>query len=250
MMERMASLRRVREAIAAAVAAVVLCASGQASAQETAKSRSAAAARLSDRPYTQAELGAGMLTLPATEFCLRDPATCTRGEIVPAGFLVMLYRPNRRWAIGAGASMAVSSNTPNPTNYYTQLDRSHSRNYLLFDTMARYYALQLDWIEGWVGASIGAVIVRDMYKNNADNPSAPIVGPKGVDVRSEALTTGIEAGLAWSFGKNWSIAAALRSAWWLLPDERSCAPTGDCATLSGKTAMFSLSAVLGYRIGL
>jgi len=248
-MEGMASVLRWRLA-GAAVGACALLVAGESQAQETANTRSAVAARLSDRPYTQAELGVGMLTLPATEFCLRDPASCTRGEIVPAGFLEMLYRPNRRFAIGAGATMAVSNSDTRPTGTYTQMDRSHSRNYLLFDTAARYYALQLGWIEGWIGASMGAVIVRDMYTNNADNPSAPIVGPKGVDVRSEALTAGIEAGLAWSFGKNWSLAAALRSAWWFLPKQRACAPTGDCATLSGSTPMFSLSAVLGYRIGL
>lgn len=213
-------------------------------------SRSAAVARLADRPYTQAELGLGMLTLPGAKFCLSNPGSCTRGDTSPEGFLVMLYRPNRLWGFGAGATVGLPSGSDTPQAPYGNLDRSHTRSYLMFDAMARYYGLQLPWIEGWLGGTLGGVVISDQYTNNAENPSAPILGPKGVNVRTEGMSAGIEAGIAWSFANNWSITGMLRSAWWFLPSKKECAPTGDCATLGGETAMFSLGGSIAYRIGL
>lgn len=231
-----------------AAAAIVLLATSGLHAQESAQSRSASYARLAERPYTQAELGVGMLTLPGARFCLSNPGSCTRGDTSPEGYLVMLYRPNRQWAFGAGATIGLPSGSDKapPAN----LDRSHTRSYLMLDTTARYYGLQLDSIEGWVGGTVGAVIINDLYKNNAENPSAPILGPQGVSVRTEGLSAGIEAGVAWSFANNWSLAGVLRTAWWFLPGTKACAPTGDCATLGGETTMFFLGGAVAYRIGL
>jgi hypothetical protein len=229
-------------------AALVLAASG-AAAQETPRGRSAAVARLADRPYTQAELGVGVLTLPRARFCLSNPQTCTRGDLNPAGFVAMLYRPNRLFAVGAGAMMGVPSGSNEPASSQ-DVDRSHTRSYLMFDATARYYALQLDWIEGWVGGTLGGVVIKDQYTNKTENPSAPILGPGGISIRTEGVGAGIEAGVAWSFALNFSVAAMLRTAWWFLPEEKAAGPTGDSATLSGQTPMFSLGVALAYRIGL
>jgi hypothetical protein len=237
-----------RACIGAAVAAGVLLATISARAQEFAQSRSAAVSHHADRPYTQAELGVGMLTLPGARFCLSNPGNCTRGDISPEVYLVMLYRLNRSWAFGAGATVALPSGSDKAPP--ASLDRSHTRSYLMVDTALRYYGLQLDWMEGWVGGTLGAVIIKDLYKNNAENPSAPILGPQGVSVRTEGLSAGIEAGVAWSFANNWSLAGVLRSAWWFLPATKACAPTGDCATLGGETTMFFLGGAVAYRIGL
>jgi hypothetical protein len=255
MMERMAVCRGITgasssRAVALAIAACVSFTSVAASAQDSTRSRSAPVARVSDRPYTQAELGIGMLTLPATEFCLSNPGTCTRGDTNPLGYLMMMYRPNRLWGFGAGATVAMPSGGDKTPSTYGNLDRSHQRSYLLFDATVRYYALRLDYIEGWAGGTLGGVVINDLYKNNAENPSAPILGPKGVSIRTEGVSAGIEAGIGWSFANNWTVAGILRSAWCFLPDNKACGPTGDCATLSGQTAIFSLGAAIAYRIGL
>lgn len=166
--------------LAGALAAAALLHSGTAFSQEkSVQARNAAAARLFDRPYTQAELGLGMVTLPTTEFCLSAPGTCTRGDANLLGYLSYLYRPNATWAVGAGASLGLqlgSDSIQSPGN----IERSHHRNYLMLDALGRYYALRLGWLEGWVGATAGMVVINDTYTNDHANPSAPILGPQGV----------------------------------------------------------------------
>lgn len=229
---------------------IVTFVSSLAFAQETAKNRAVAFAHELDRPYTMAEFGVGMLTLPTTDICLANPQTCTKGDISLDGFAWMLYRPNAHWAVGAGVTYAMPSNSGTPQQTEANLNRTHSRRYLLADVTARYYALHLDWLEGWFGATAGAVVVSDTYKSNIENPSAPILGVNGISVRTEGVSGGLAAGIGWSFAPNWSIEGQLRSAWWVLPSTRACAPTGDCATLANSVAMFSLGLAIGYRISL
>lgn len=190
-----------------------------------------------------------MVTLPTTEFCLSAPGTCTHGDANLLGYLSYLYRPDANWAIGAGASLGMQSGSDSidsPGN----LERSHHRNYLMLDAIGRYYALRLGWLEGWVGATAGMVVVNDTYTNDHADPSAPILGPQGVILRTEGITTGIAFGLGWTFAQNWSAEGMLRSAWWLLPSEPKTAPTGDAATLKGQVAMFSLGIAIAYRMDL
>ena len=213
-------------------------------------SRNSTVARQLDKPYTQGEAGIGMLTLPATKVCLTAPNTCTRGDASAEGYVWMLHRASRRFAIGAGATYAPATSTDTPQKTYSNLSRSHEREYVMADIMGRYYALRSDWLEGWLGMTLGAVVVNDRYTTKTENPSAPIIGPSGVMMRSEGLSMGIAAGLGWTFTTNWSLEASLRSAWWFLPDTRACAPTGDCATLSGNVAVFTLGAGVAYRIAL
>lgn len=233
----------------AAVAGVV-CTAGGVNAQQTSMARDAVAARELQKPYTQVEGGLGMLTLPATDVCLTAPNTCTRGDVTPQGYVWMLYRAEGFYAIGAGAGYAPSTRTDTPQRTYANLDRSHKRDYLTIDMVGRYYALRSQWLEGWVGVTFGGVVVYDHYNTKTEDPSAPILGPSGVVVRTEGLSTGIAAGLGWTFAANWSVETALRSAWWFLPSTRACAPTGDCATLGNDVAMFTLGIGVAYRIAL
>jgi hypothetical protein len=244
------SMATMRFGVALAMGACVSLVGLRAQAQDTPQSRYAAVAPRADRPYTQAEFGVGMLTLPASKFCLSAPSSCTRGDISPEAYVLMLFRPNRSFGIGAGVALGLPSGSEQSQSPYNDVDRSHSRSYLMIDVVGRYYALQLPTLDGWVGGPFGGVVISDQYTNNADNPSAPILGPKGVIIRTEGVSLGLEAGFAWSFARNWSIGGVLRSARWVLPSTQECAPTGDCATLSGSNSMFSLVGTISYRIGL
>lgn len=237
----------------ATMGSVVGCAlalAGDARGQQTAMSRDAAAARELQKPYTQAEAGVGILTLPTTDVCLTAPNTCTRGDITPEAYVWMLYRAAGLYAIGAGAAYALSMKSDTPQRTYANLDRSHKRDYLMIDVTGRYYALHLAWLEGWLGMTVGGVVVYDRYTTKMENPSAPILGPSGVLARTEGLSMGLGAGLGWTFAANWSLETALRSAWWFLPSTRACAPTGDCATLAKDVAVFTLGIGVAYRIAL
>ncbi|MCU0694731.1 MAG: hypothetical protein MUF54_25415 [Polyangiaceae bacterium] len=114
--------------------------------------------------------------------------------------------------------------------------------------VGRYYVLQLDTVEAWTGVTAGGVVVADQYNTQVENPSAPILGPQGVSVRTEGLAAGIAAGAGWKFSPDWSVEGSLRTAWWFLPSDKACAPTGDCATLSSDVAMFTLAVGVSYRI--
>lgn len=201
------------------------------------------------RPYTVAEAGVGVLTLPTTDICLTSPDTCTTGDTSAIGYAWMLYRINESFALGAGVAYAppVGSDTPQRSPGMT---REHKRQYLTIDLVGRYYLVRYAELEGWLGATVGGVAISDRYKTEAENPSAPIIGMTGASVRTEGLSAGFAAGLSWSFTENWSVEGSLRSAWWLLPSRKECASTGDCATLASDVAMFNASLGVGYRMTL
>src|SRR4051812_4024493 len=73
-----------------------------AQADETAATRNAQATRTLDRPFTVAQVGIGLLTLPAADVCLRN-RPCTKGDTSIEADIWQLYRATRDFAIGAGA---------------------------------------------------------------------------------------------------------------------------------------------------
>lgn len=217
--------------------------------KETARARAATAAPSLDNPFTVAEFGVGILTLPGKKFCLTQPGTCTKGDTNPYAWVWMLYRATPDFAIGAGTSYArpFSSETTQRTE---SLERSHMRHYMLIDVTGRYYGLRLNTVEGWLGMTVGGAVISDQYKTETESSDAVILGPSGVLVRTEGVTAGLGAGVGWNFTRNWTLETSFRSAWWFLPSEKSCGPTGDCATLSDDVAVFSLGIGVGYRISL
>lgn len=217
--------------------------------KEAAGARDAAAAPQLDNPYTVAEVGLGILTLPTTDICLTQPGTCTKGDTNPYAWIWMLYRATNDFAVGAGTSLARPFSAES-TQRTEEIERTHLREYMLIDITGRYYGLQLPNVEGWLGMTVGGAVISDQYKTNAETSDAVILGPSGVVVRTEGVTAGIGAGVGWNFARNWTVEGSFRSAWWFLPSDRACGTTGDCATLSQDVAMFSLGVGVGYRISL
>ena len=207
------------------------------------------AVRSYDRPYTLAELGVGLLTLPSADVCLKGQA-CTKGDTSVELDFWQLYRANRAFAVGAGATVAVKPTTDYPASA-GQLDRSHTRSYFLVEAVARYYWLTPGWMEAWLGVTGGAVIMSDRYSvEGGEKSNVALLGPGSSTVRTEGATVGALLGAQWTFATNWAAGLSIRYARWFLPSEPMTNAFLDRATLTGSQGMLDIGILCSYRIAL
>jgi hypothetical protein len=204
----------------------------------------------SDRPYTVAQLGVGLLTLPAADVCIRGRA-CTKGDNSIELDFWQLYRANRYFAIGAGATVAIVPVTDNPPSPDPRIDRTHSRSYFLVEAQGRYYAVRAETFEAWIGITAGGVIVSDRYAIDRDEKTtAAIIGPRASTVRTEGGAVGGLLGANWSFAPNWALGFNARYMQWFLPDNPAKTIFLDTATLTGEQRAFNFGISCSYRIAL
>jgi hypothetical protein len=232
--------------LAAALAATF---HGAARADETASTRSALAARGVDRPYTLAQLGVGLLTLPAADVCLKS-RPCTKGDTSPEIDFWQMYRASRSFAVGAGAMLALKPTTDNPPSE-AGIERSHTRSYFLVEGQGRYYAIATPTFEAWVGASAGIVIVSDRY--TIDDPSKrtwALIGPNSSNISTEGGSVGALLGTEWSFAPNWAAGLSARYMRWFLPNEPATTVFLDRATLTDQMSVIQFGISCSYRIAL
>lgn len=212
-----------------------------------------------DRPYGMAELGVGLLTLPAADVCIKSVTDCEQGETSLGIGIQNLYR-FRRFAVGAGIQFATTlrsdaargdvdlNNDGEP-----DIGRDHNRRYFLVEALFRYYGFRSGSWEWWLGGTFGAVIVNDSWTTKADREpysDTAVVGPRAATIGTEGLTSGVAVGGEWSFASNWSFGTGLRYASWFLPDTPERSPLGDIASLSGRVDMFDFHVAIAYRIAL
>jgi hypothetical protein len=202
-----------------------------------------------DRPHTLAQLGVGFLTLPGADVCLKGQP-CTKGDSSIELDFWQLYRADRHFAIGAGASVAIKPTTDNPQTE-AGIDRSHTRSYFLVEGVGRYYALHFDTFEAWVGATVGGVIVSDRYAiEGGEVPTAAIIGPRSSTLRTEGGTIGALLGAQWSFAPNWALGLNARYMRWFLPSEPATTVFLDRATLTSQQSVLAVGISCSYRIAL
>jgi hypothetical protein len=232
-------------------AALLILWSGAALADETSAARRAAAAREMDRPYTMAQLSAGVFALPGATVCPLDLTQCVKGEASLALGLENFYRYHA-YGIGAGIQWATTLRG-DAARGAADLDRQHSRRYFTVEGEFRYYGIRTSNWEWWGGATVGGVVVNDSWSTVSDrDPASDIafVGPRAATLGTEGLAAGLGIGGEWSFASNWSFGTEFRYENWFLPTTRAVSPTGDLASLSGRLDMFHLGLVLAYRIAL
>jgi hypothetical protein len=218
-------------------------------ADETASTRSALAARGVDRPYTLAQLGLGLLTLPTADVCLKS-RPCTKGDTSIAIDFWQIYRANRSFAVGAGASFALTPTTDSPPSE-AGIDRSHTRSYFLVEGLGRYYAIATPWFEAWVGATAGIVILSDRYAIDDPNKRTfALIGPRSSSVSSEGASVGALIGAEWSFAPNWAAGFSARYMRWFLPHEAATTVFLDRATLTDQQSAIHVGISCSYRIAL
>jgi len=214
------------------------------------------------RSHTVAEAEAGILALPTAPISAANRGGSTPLGTVGNGDATMmigvhvLYRATREWAIGAGATFAPLPTSDPNAGGTSGISRSHSRSYLTLGGEARYFPLQTRWLQGWIGANAGGVIVGDRFTTNGGVPVPSLLGDPVVTVSTEGFSLGAQAGLDYIITDRLVVGLAFRGDWWLLPkekpfsDESSCDPIGDCPTLTGSVAAFEASVTFGYRIPL
>jgi hypothetical protein len=215
---------------------------------------------LLDRSHTVAEGEAGIIALPTAPI-----SQANRGGSTPIGAVGngdatievgahILYRPDRAWALGAGVTFA-----PRPTsdpNYggAGKLVRTHTRSYLFLGGEFRFFPFRSRWIEFWVGATGGTIVIADRF-TTSDAPTVPaVLGTNQITVSTGGLSLGGQTGLDYLITDQLKVGLAVRGDLWLLPDENhqvsSCDAIGDCPTLHGAVAAFELGVTVGYRIPL
>ncbi|MEZ4301460.1 MAG: hypothetical protein R3B70_41385 [Polyangiaceae bacterium] len=234
---------------------VCVCASligaSSARADEAAASRRAIAAREMDRPYTLAEVDVGFLALPAADVCIKSTNDCEQGEGSFAAGIHNHYRFGA-FAIGAGILWATTLRS-DAARGADGLEREHSRSYFSVQGQFRWYALRLEEWEGWVGATLGGVVVNDSWSVLADRDpyvDTDFVGPRASTLGTEGLSAGVGIGAEWSFAPSWSIGTTLRYSNWFFPESPKPLPLGDPASLSGRVDILALSVSLAYHIAL
>jgi hypothetical protein len=211
---------------------------------------------LMKRKHTLVELELGFIALPTAPISPGQRggnlpiATIGHGDATASVGLHFLYRGGSDWAIGAGALFSPLPGSDNTYGGNSGLPRSHTRSYLWLGTEARYIPLHLKTIEGWVGFTVGAVVVADRFDTNTPPAVPPIVGSNEVTVRTEGGSVGVQTGADWAFSESLSLGIVGRLDHWILPAAATCTPIGDCSTLTGPVSEVEVGIRLGYRIPL
>jgi hypothetical protein len=231
------------------VLAAIAC-GRRARADETPATRGALDAAMNDQPYTLAELGVGLLSLPAASVCL-TAIPCTKGDTSIELNFWQMYRANRLFAVGAGATVAIK-----PTNDKQTTDmagtRDHSRSYFLVEAQARYYAIHTKPFEAWVGGTVGGIVLSDRYSIDSSGPplTIAIIGPRASTLRTEGLSLGALVGLQWTIAPNWALGGNIRYLRWFLPHTPATTVFLDRATLTDQQSAVDLGISATYRIAL
>jgi hypothetical protein len=201
------------------------------------------------RPVGIAEGNAGVVVLPGAEVCVERSAGCKRGDVVFAFEGWELFRWNPQWAFGAGVMLGLLP-TAHPRQPPEMIPRDHTRSYLTFEGMLRYYPYVGESMEAWVGPFGGLVVVNDRFQVVSEADDRALLGTRGVTVRTEGGSIGLAAGMAYSLGKNWSLLGSLRFSQWFLSWTPQKDPLGSEASLSGRNSAFTFGLGIGYRVAL
>ncbi|HEY2517638.1 MAG TPA: hypothetical protein VGI39_42505 [Polyangiaceae bacterium] len=161
----------------------------------------------------------------------------------------VLYRAAPAWALGAGALFAPRPSSDDEYRSSSGLKRTHSRSYLLLDGELRFIPLHWRTVEAWAGATVGGVVIADRF-DTAAPPVPPDLGTSVVTVNTEGFFAGLQMGGEWAFAERLILGFALRWNEWVLPNNYSCTPIGDCTTLIGTATELEFGLRLGYRIPL
>jgi hypothetical protein len=201
------------------------------------------------RPVGIAEANVSLLTLPGAVVCVERGAGCKKGDLVFALEGWELYRWSPRWAFGAGVMLGLLP-TAHPRQPPEVIPRDHTRSYLTFEGMLRYYPYVGERVEAWAGVFGGLVVVNDRFQVDDGDDDRALLGTRGVTVRTEGGSIGLAAGLAYELSEHWSLLGSLRFSQWFLSFTPARDPLGSEASLSGRNNALTLSLGVAYRVAL
>jgi len=203
-----------------------------------------------DRLNGMAEVGLGWLLLPGANVCAEPSFACSEGDSSLDVEAWQLFRVRRSFAAGAGIALGLTPTTDAPREDPPGVSRDHARRYLTVEAIARYYPINAETWEAWVGLTSGLVVVSDRFESTAGQSDKALVGPRGVTIRTEGYTVGLAVGGAYLLSPNWALGASLRYGSWFLPETPARSPFGDEASLRGQNNVFSAALTLAYRVPL
>jgi hypothetical protein len=197
------------------------------------------------RPYGAVEFGLGVLALPDAQVCA-GAVGCDRGDVSVEVDAWPLFRASRRFAVGAGMTLALT-----PTQDAPQRDmsfpREHTRRYFLVEGIGRYYFVYGRALEVWSGLSTGLVVVSDNFRSAGAPVNVSIIGSDSANIATEGLTLGLGAGATLGVNETLQLGATLRVANWFLPKARERIAFGEEASLSGRVTMIHFALTVAYH---
>lgn len=180
-----------------------------------------------------AELGLGWLTLPSARIC--NAQHCAKTDTTPLIELWNLVQFDGAFALGGGITLGLFPTTGLPIDSPSDIERSHSRSYLTIEGLARYYPIQGDGFEFWLGAGLGLIVLSDAFVSQEGQSGDSYIGKPGVTLRSEGLSVFGATGLSFALDQYWHLGASTRLGAWQLPLEPARSPFGDAASMAGTT---------------
>lgn len=201
---------------------------------------------------TMAEIGVGTLLLPSAPDCLKNNAKCASTD----GALLLSARPlvqiGGRFVFGVSATWGIGRASENAdiASASGKISRTHQRDFFFLSPIVRYYPFVslFSRLDAWVGLTGGAVIISDRYRNDRDGTSS--VGPQSLTISTTGTTFGGGLGVDVRLTQAISLGGWTHGLLWLLPGERRCAQTYECATLGGTRASIEGGLTLSYRLRL
>jgi hypothetical protein len=202
-----------------------------------------------DRPVGIAEVNVGVLTLPGAEVCAERSSGCSQGDLSFALEAWELYRANLRFGFGAGVMVGLIP-TAKPKQDPEGIQRDHSRSYMTFEGVIRYYPFVGRHFEGWVGVVGGLAVVNDRFTIPDEEDNRALLGTRGVTIASEGASLGLAIGMAYELAEHWSLIGSLRVTEWFLPKVPETDPLGSEASLTGINLASALALGVAYRLPL
>jgi hypothetical protein len=203
--------------------------------------------RIFQRPHAVAQFDAGVLTLPGAPVCLR-PAVCDRAGAALLLSAWPLYRASKRLTVGAGLSITFAP-TDKVQDASGAAERSHSSNYFMAESTARYLPIVGRIFEAWLGATAGLVVVNDSFKISHTPTQQHYMGESGASLATEGLTLGAALGASWMLMPRLTLGGTVRSGAWWFPRHRDTTALGDTASLGGNVPFVGGGLMLSYSPG-
>lgn len=196
-------------------------------------------------PYGLIEFGVGVLALPDAELCGGE-AGCDRGDLSLEVDAWPLFRASRRFAVGAGMTLALIPFQDVPRRN-TRFPREHARRYFTAEGIGRYYFASGHDFELWSGISAGLIVVSDNFRTRSSEPEMAIIGSDSANIATEGLSLGLASGVTFGVNPHLQIGATLRFANWYLPPRRQAIAFEEEASLSNRVTMLIIALTVAYH---
>lgn len=243
----------MKSTLPAALVSICLLAAPSALADESSAS---ASLRFAERRHTLALLELGIIALPGAPISPSQTGGDTpfgrigSGDATVQTGIHVLFRVAPDWVFGAGFLFGPKPTSDTEYGGLSNLRRTHSRSYVSFGGEFRYVPLHTRFFEAWVGGGVGVIIIADRFGTEAGDPLPGFFGDHAVTLRTEGLSTGIQAGVDWIISDHFVAGFTFRLNHWFLPSTPTCSPIGDCTTLTGSANSLEFGLTVGYRIPL